>query len=1663
MKKLLTLIFLITLFQNLIAQPANDDCDGLIDLGVAPVCPTDIYTNVDATESDIGNDNFPDCFNGLQRDVWFAFTTDNTITDYTITVTGITDGLGSTPMLNPQIELYRGDCSFDNLASLEVCVSAPDGAGSVITNVFGLDPNEIYFIRVNDYSSTATPNEGSFQFCIVEYIPDVNICDVTESESCTGTLYDCGGPDGDYENNENYSFTICPSEFHQCIQIDMQDYDIEPNFFGFGDQLNFYAGEDNTAPLISSVSGVSNGNPFQIQTSSNCITIEFISDGFTTGAGFELDWQCFAFPCTASSPDNPTVVGAIPYNNTDLSTCDDASTIAESPCPDDGFLNGPDYVFTYDSPGDQCISVQLFGAETGTGIVVLSGPPSDPNTICIAQNEGGFIPSANLEEAGTYYIIVANQQTCTDFDIEIMEAECALSPSLVSALCNPLNGCQQFDDDGNELPSIFVLEQGFQDVPNTVGTNNGCWFGVGGGNYYWFTIQAQANGDFGFVVEGANFPSDIDFNVWGPFTEEQVCEMPNSVIDFITNNQPVRSSYAGGADPTGLTDINPVNGTVVTDEYDCDGNNDDFVTPIPVTVDEVYVVLMNDWGDQIQDGIIEVDWSASDPGVLDPIPVEIEAGDTTICAGDTAQLSIVTGVDNITWLNDTNTLSCDDCPNPLAFPDVTTTYQVAVNGVCVDDTLDITVSVFDVNAGPDVTVCLGEDIQIVAGSNFPNATYEWTATDLSNFSCTDCPDPIITGTTAGTFTYSVTLNGPGCTITDEMEFTVLTDPAPIFGVVADTVLLCEGESTELGIATNNPNYVYTWVSDPVGFVSSLPNPSTTPTESTMYYVFVSGGSVTTCPTSSLDSVYVDVAQLPIIDVIEDTLVCQGQSVTLGNTIEENGVVYSWSPTTGMADGDDTLANPTVLIETEETYILTASRGGCETMDTVTISSTLIDVEILNPDSLIICRGETVEINAVASPPSLGIFWTPDDGSISPTTGTQTIAEPGIVTTYFATVSVPGCTVMDSIFIDVDSIPLDMSIMPADTMVCEGALVVLESPIFEQSDFPDIDFQWSPGLGQISPDSLYNMVISAQETLTYIRTTTNGVCTQMDSATINVAPTTEIIITPSDPIICEGESIDLTASSADVSEFTWTPGDIMDPTITVTPDQTTTYMVEGEFMGCPVMAAVTVEVSPDAATGLIPDSEICEGESIILNTTLDPNPNTTYTWTASPDDPSLVVTDPQPNVSPTVTTTYTVLIDNGVCDPFEGEVTVTVNTAPELSVSDDATICRGDEITLTATTSPGGTVTWSPGGSNQPSITVAPVSNEVYTATYTNGCGTLSESVTITVNDSNVSDIPEDYNICLGESAILNTVPSTGSTYTWTASPDDPTLDSDAALPEVSPTETTTYNVTITNGICPDIEEEITIYVLEDPVLSIVPVDPAICSGDSIELTASIDQDGNDNFEWMPTDETGPTIEVDPDDTTSYTVTYDTGCGIISETVEVAVLPGFMVDISYSPDTLTQQEIPEGEVITLTGNLSSPQPGATFEWSTGQTGQSITINADMTESYSVTVTNASGCTAEDIITFTVVPATLEMPNAFTPDGDDINDFFRPVTTGRATIESFRIYNRWGNLVYDNDDPDQGWDGTKDGTELPSDVYIYILQAVTPSGREFNEKGDVTLIR
>lgn len=117
-------------------------------------------------------------------------------------------------------------------------------------------------------------------------------------------------------------------------------------------------------------------------------------------------------------------------------------------------------------------------------------------------------------------------------------------------------------------------------------------------------------------------------------------------------------------------------------------------------------------------------------------------------------------------------------------------------------------------------------------------------------------------------------------------------------------------------------------------------------------------------------------------------------------------------------------------------------------------------------------------------------------------------------------------------------------------------------------------------------------------------------------------------------------------------------------------------------------------------------------------------------------------------------------------------------------------------------------------------------------------------------------------------------------------------------------------------------------------------------------------------------------------------------------------------------------------------------------------------------YKVTVFNDVGCMDSAFIRVTVFQSMPDVfvPSAFTPNGDGLNDFFQPVAAGIRQIDAFRIYNRWGQLVYNaGATHSRGWDGSVNGTPQPTGTFVWFLKAVDYTGKPILKKGTVTLIR
>lgn len=526
------------------------------------------------------------------------------------------------------------------------------------------------------------------------------------------------------------------------------------------------------------------------------------------------------------------------------------------------------------------------------------------------------------------------------------------------------------------------------------------------------------------------------------------------------------------------------------------------------------------------------------------------------------------------------------------------------------------------------------------------------------------------------------------------------------------------------------------------------------------------------------------------------------------------------------------------------------------------------------------------------------------------------------------------------------------------------------------------------------------VMATSSQYIFVEGTDVSSCSNRDSIYIQVQSFVELITT-ADVTLCSGETLPLQVRNDLATNFEWSPENqglsctnCENPILTA-PSATQTYSVTADVMGCTMQDDITVTI-PSLSYQFPINPVICLGNGITLN--LNPNPiNNSYIWT-SPDDPSFSSTEAAPKVSPMTTTNYHVVVSTD-CAMIEDEVTVVVVGDAMMTVSNDTTICEGSPLTLSAQgTAPGTyTWTWDNNTENGNEITVHQDLETVeYTVSYTygNGCGTLTESVMVSVNpyitlDDSALDLADELSICAGEAFSIDAAGQAEGSYLWTwtipSSSGDTTLtaDGNSISPIQADTSTIVYYVSFT--------------------------DEAACliSNDSTQVTSN----------QIP-------------------------------------------DIELTADTLM---VVEGSPVTLFAHSSLEN--LTYEWSEGNsTDNSIIVYPlNNPSTYEVTVTTEDACSNTAMIIIETEAPMHSIPNVFTPNGDNTNDFFNIVSNAPFEIIEFRVYNRWGQIVYDNERPETGWDGEHQDKLAPSDVYVYYVLYSINGIEQAPFKGDVTLVR
>jgi gliding motility-associated-like protein len=239
----------------------------------------------------------------------------------------------------------------------------------------------------------------------------------------------------------------------------------------------------------------------------------------------------------------------------------------------------------------------------------------------------------------------------------------------------------------------------------------------------------------------------------------------------------------------------------------------------------------------------------------------------------------------------------------------------------------------------------------------------------------------------------------------------------------------------------------------------------------------------------------------------------------------------------------------------------------------------------------------------------------------------------------------------------------------------------------------------------------------------------------------------------------------------------------------------------------------------------------------------------------------------------------------------------------------------------------------------------------------------------------------------------------------------------------------------------------------------VTPDFSVCPRDSALLTGT----GGSGYHWHPSlylsDSLSATPWVKPIGSMHYKliVTSAAGCHD-TVSVNVHVHPGALLSLDDSVTLYPGETVQLSPTTNCTSFLWFPLAGLN-----NNTVSNPVASPDVDTKYFVQGVTADGCVAMDSISLHInTESLLTLPNAFAP-GNGLNRVFSVIKRGEATLNYFRVFNRWGNIVFETKDISQGWDGTYNGAPQPLGVYVYDVQAVSNTGKLFNKRGNVTLLR
>ena len=972
---------------------------------------------------------------------------------------------------------------------------------------------------------------------------------------------------------------------------------------------------------------------------------------------------------------------------------------------------------------------------------------------------------------------------------------------------------------------------------------------------------------------------------------------------------------------------------------------------------------------------------------------------------------------------------------------------------------------YDINIGNNTTICVGESVDLSVASVPFIQSVQWRTTNL--------------GLVSNDFTYphqvvekdtviAEVTKTFGCVVYDS----VIVDAfdLPEFDLGNDTSV-CFQQFLPLSVASSGITGVdaVEWRSTNRGFLA-------TDVVAISYEVLVSDTiiaevlNVNGCV--NVDSIIVDVYELPTFNLGNDTTVCFQEFLPLSISsldVPELDIVNWYSSQTGVL-GIDTESIDYQMINKDTIIAEVFNLNGCVYYDTLIVDVLDLPNFSLGIDTSL-CIGEYLSLSVS----DLDIVGLDSVNWFSNQTGLlvrdnesynhQVVTKDTIIAEVFNT---NRCVSYDTIIVDVNALPVFS--IDEDTAICFGHSILLQiDPSFDTINW------YSEGSGDLLEHDSWFFNYQVNETDRIVAEVYNDKgCLNYDTIAVDMEPLP--VFSLADQEICSEDTVTLNVPGSweEVNWFTFGNQLLQNgtPTYRFSVEGSTTLWAEVfNSAGCVNYDTVTITELELPIFDLGSDQYRCYGDSVEFDLG---NIGVNYSWF---DHDDVLVSTAYPfSYLAEETDTLMLLVESAEGCFYEDSLIMNINPLPAFDIMGTDEICAMDTTTLSIFHSDIVGINWYTTLEDSLfteglSFNYAPqASGWLYAGlTDQNACAT-TDSVFITVNPRPEALAGEDALICQDQEVTLGGVYESPADLSFEWSPAATLSAIDVAQPVASPSEPTTYYLEVTNT--EGCNEQDTVYIEVNPEIVVdAGGDLAVCLGDSVALGGLPTASGSAfpyTYLWTPAqnllavDVANP-IAV-PVSSGEYVVQVRSGdCLVELDTVQIMV--------NHAPDITVseQQSVGPDQSVQLFAN-----GGVSYRWlpeellDDPQAASPFASPLETTE-FSVLITDENGCDSTGYVNV-LVQNEIFIPNLFTPNGDGNNDYFKVFGSGVADIR-LAVYDLNGNQIFIANSVGQamelGWDGTTGGSVLPNGTYVWVIDGSFHSGAKLSfsgkNSGTIKLIR